>query len=1218
MIQKTNYIGILIMSDAVDKLLNTELPVFNFSNPIYDLINEKFYKKRFLVDSGLFLSLPFPTGIGKTYNTLSLLFQFLIDEARRKSTEDDYTPKICYFITHSVDNVFEAYCDLQFRISNNNELTDSQKSFFLSQLMYAPSNSSTLLNIIREYRTQFDEIIELFQIKQHKILWQEIDQLIKHNDSLKEMSGDKGFIEKVLEDKAVNIYSKLVSHIQAIQRSDEDAKPLYRHKEILSLLIPGILLEESIAQTRIVFMTTKKFLHGLQQSKGKFYPTKNLEGQMLIIDEIDRQQQEILDHLVKSNEIDILGTLCTIHSNLNSQKLSAAPEYKGISDIFETYLEKIIKVFNENELQYSFNLHESLKSTHQKRDVLLFSDKLATHISSYRDRLVFIKNKETLQHEIGIKGGLGDTEREFPKFAGLLEKLVNQDFFTMIHQAEELYRKNVKENNIFEKSTRTSSEIISAILKQFNLYDLRGWLKNQLNFLSGRQYSKRNISGNYHTRGLRVIEVAYPEDVHDSVIFKYHGYDSSPTGMLASWVEAGANILGISATAECESVIHNFHMSYLKNSLGDRYITLSAEDRKTVQDYYDQERNYEKAGIQLTVESFSENLAFIKPLIKEYAYPLKNEPEIYRQLFFLKKGESYDYKLKELSKICFAIKTFIESDNNRYMMLMLTAHRHFNKERDKTNNKSEGEFLYWYIKKLANLNKIPVEAVFGMNAQKLKIGDFQNNVIDHLATSPGKLIVFTAYETMSSGKNPDYTFDPALENNSLAQVGTHQTNKTDIDTIYLQHPTNLISVNDQDNKMTNQLRLMSYGLALQEANFNSPAEIRNWCDQILTSGNLNITCNILKKQFYNLKSPSNYSQDALSAVYRIIEQSLGRSARTGMKRHNIFLFLDHDLVPLLAEDYRQSAILTHEYRAVRDYAKKEMNHIKPKSQELRKLHNLALKNSARSWQKIENRLIAVNNNPNKDSIRRWHELRDIALKSPAVIDAPLFEELYLYSSDASGYSFTKPENENNFRQYTFFDLNHESSKKYKVSEEESRLPILMQNDVIKKTFEAKQYCTEWPSDAHHLLTPPMFINIYLGALGEIGGSAILKSNGCTIEELPHKLYEKFDGLLHFKKHEALIDFKHWNLSSWNFQSEDMQRIKMAKIIEKLKLFPNQRLIICNLVAQNDNNEIRFYDENFNEIDEEQSTIIEVPRLLKSTGESDLQNILKLLSWMQMR
>lgn len=1210
------------MSDVASNAVKPLFPALDFSNPIYDLIHKRFYQNISSDDGGQFLALPFPTGIGKTYNTLSLLFQFLIDEGKRQQTlGSDYKPRVCYFITNSVDNVFEAYSDLQARINHCDALSAEQKALLLSQLLYTPSNSSTLLEMIRNHRKAFYQIMALFEIKQYKALWNDLQQLIKNDDALTQMTENidgRVFIAKTLEDKAVSIYSRLINHIQMIQRSSETVKSLYKHRKALSLLIPGILLKESVAQTRVVFMTTKKFLHGLQQTKGKFYPAKNLKDQILIIDEVDRQQAEILDHLVKSNEVDILGTLCTIHSNLKSQKLSQLPEYKGISELFESYLEMLVKVFEEHELQYSFNLHTSLKKSKKQGEVLLFSDKLATHISSYKDRLVFKKNAETMQHEIGIKGGIGEGEHEFPKFAGLLERMVNKDFFAVIQKAEERYRKNIADQGISEKSLRTAPEVIATILKQFNLYGLRDWLKNQLSFLSGRKRSKRALSRNYHTRGMRMIEVAYLEDVLDSVIFKYHGYDITPTGMLASWVDSGANILGISATAECESVIHNFDMNYLKTSLGSRYITLSRDERTAVQDYYNRERDYAKAGIQLNVKSYAEDRTYIKLLVKKYAAPHTNESEIYRQLFPIQKEADAKHYLEELAKICRAIETFMACKDNRYMMLMLNAHRYLNTEVDSTTTLTEAGFLNWYIDRLAQKNKVETNVVFGMNAQSLKGGEFQSKVIDHLETTPGKVIVFTSYSTMSSGKNPDYIFDPILENGSLSQVGTHQIDKTDIDTIYLQCPSNLIAVNDQDSRMTNQLRLMSYGLVLQEANFNSPTETNDWCETVLTSEDLKTACTRLKGRYYSIgnKNIANHSQDALFAIYRMVEQALGRSARTGMKRHNIYLFLDEDLVPLIAQDHRQTAILTHEYRSVRDYAKSQVKVRENRDHELKRLHNLALKSSLRSWQDIYNRLEAIKKGADEKVVKRWLSLRELALTSPALRNEPVQGEFYLRSQDAGEYCFTRGGNERNFAQYIFFEPKQNNGIQKQVSESVSRLPILMKNKIVKSAFEEQGYCTKWPEEAHYLLTPPMFINIYLGALGEVAGSAILQSQGCTLSDLPLPQYEKFDAYLNFNGYRALIDFKHWDLSAWNSQSDEVKRSVMASLQEKLSQFPNQRLIICNTLAENENDEIRYYDQNFQPIRSEESVIIEIPSLLMSNGDLAQQNILALLTWMQ--
>src|SRR5699024_7590523 len=105
------------------------VPKIDFANPIYDLIERKFYKSSHEFKSGQFLALPFPTGIGKTYNTLSFALQFLLDEIERElNSEGEYTPRYCYYITNSVDNVHNAYLDLLDRIDEINSFSSAQKN----------------------------------------------------------------------------------------------------------------------------------------------------------------------------------------------------------------------------------------------------------------------------------------------------------------------------------------------------------------------------------------------------------------------------------------------------------------------------------------------------------------------------------------------------------------------------------------------------------------------------------------------------------------------------------------------------------------------------------------------------------------------------------------------------------------------------------------------------------------------------------------------------------------------------------------------------------------------------------------------------------------------------------------------------------------------------------------------------------------------------------
>ncbi|WP_151769087.1 hypothetical protein [Acinetobacter colistiniresistens] len=840
----------------------------------------------------------------------------------------------------------------------------------------------------------------------------------------------------------------------------------------------------------------------------------------------------------------------------------------------------------------------------KKKQVLLFSDKLTTHNTNVNGSLKFSFNKKHQQHEITLRHHFKEREEsDFPKFVGKLERLVNREFQYLVREAEELYRKNLSKLPLDQVSRNlTSTQVIASILDQLNLHALQGQLSQHLNYLVGHQHSDRKSAANFHTRGIKMTEIDRLPESQDSVMFKHHGFNVSPTGMLASWVESGCNILGVSATAECGSVVHNFDIRYLRENLGAQYVSLNELQRDMIHNYYLSERNYAREAVRISISSIDSNRNYIKNLIHQWNPQVRVENVFYKQLLGCD-DKDIDFALSWLSKLCQAITAFMDSKSNRYMVGML----------NRSIRESIIPFLQWYIKNLEQTSSIAIKLVAQVDAAFLKQGKFDEEVIKHLETQSGKVIVLTTYQTMSSGKNPDYKFDPALENQTLRHVGVRKNNRTDIDYMYLEAPTNLLSVEgSQESKTSDRLLLLSNAMGLQEVGGISPKQGYRWAEEVISNASLYSACKTIKNQYYHK------SDDYLHASYRMIEQAVGRTARTEMKRETIYIAADCELVSLLASDSRSSVLFSHEYKALVEFAQTFVPKTSTSTiRELRRQKNLAVLHTGRSYRKIQSLLERINNHSDKEYEQDWKELRQFVLRNPTSLILPIkSREYYVDSPSLNEYEYCSPKEEFQTNEYSFFE-NFESSVRL-ISESNSRLSILMKNKDIREHFESvgNEFCTEWLKGARYILTPPMYTNIYLGALGEEAGKAILVKQGFQLEDLRGEQFEKFDGILSFQNKKILIDFKYWDLSARRSLSEEQQKADMIKTVNKLNGLHVDRLVICNIFKSNEE-PILFFDENFKHIqDKTKASIMTIPNLLDEvSGQLNNDAITELARWM---
>lgn len=1226
-----------------------------FNNPISQLLAQHLiFEDR---KDGKFLPIPFPTGIGKTHNLIAVVHEAILHRVVRQLSlkseqsidEEPNKLPLFVFITNSVNNVKEAYDKLCGFIDKDNRLDSEQKKWLKSHLVYSPKAATSLQSCIED--DSISEILEIFDIS-NPIVHDNLAKLRIQLETLEQTKTENYLIKQAFEDNVeqmlVETFGVIFSSIVKKQGDATSAKLTAYEIEKVSTLIPAIKMEYNQAQA--VFLTTSKFLFGVHQTKGKYHFVNDMGKHSLVIDEIDRQNDEILGHLVKSVQNDLLSKAKTIHSNLQFSDLCRKPQYHGITDLIADYTEGLTGFITKHRLHLSFNMADDLSNT--KPNPLLFSDKLATHFTNINKPLYFSEDSPNYQNLIFTKDGVTEQTDEnddsnlllFSPFLNELDQWANKRFNYLIMNAVEHFKKNTRGLN--EEADDASSQVaIASILHQLNLYELQGDILQQLRVLSGRKHAYQGHDGTYHTRGISLIEIDRPPNTKDSVVFYHHGFEVSPTGMIANYVEQGATVIGVSATATCKSVIHNFDIDYLSYRLGEHFIALSESENQSIADYYHMKRNYKDNSVILHTPIIENNVTFLLEAYcsVKYANQISNidEPNTFERtkknlLLDLnliddsnKDSSKSGYKLIWLNKLCQAIEQFYHSieHGNRYMMAMLN--RFLNKE--------TREFLDKYIKTLDKQysignGNIQTKLFSRVNAHYLKTNKFENEVRATLSESHNRVIVLTTYQTLASGANPDYEFAEWESDNLKLVAPTSYGNRTDIDTMYLEKCTHIISADDKPQRaLESRLTLLAQGMALKEAGQLSEKALYNWTHSLIESGSVTNACKDLKNKIYNLKN-----SDYISACCRDIEQAIGRSNRTAHKRPHIYLMYDEDLIPILAQDNRPNAIVSHEYRALVDDAKEQykLNGDNISSDDRvtkdKRLQSMATKVSARTNKHINtllkniNELSLANNKKRQTTIENWKQMRDIIAVNPNHNNKPMHPNGRYYlelPEPKSGYQYSY-ENETNFGSYRFFDqrCNRE------VSERDCRLDVIRKNPVIANYFKQKGYATHWSVNANYVMTPPMFTNIYKGFLGEACGTAILEHYDFRLSELSVENYEVFDNIISYGNQSAWIDFKHWDKTAWGQVPEDVKRAAMNKFVKKIDQLsqcrtvnqpiesekgqytdienqPINKLVICNLMddlQETDQEEsIRYYDADFLEASPRNAKIMTISGIIDS-------------------
>lgn len=136
-------------------------------------------------------------------------------------------------------------------------------------------------------------------------------------------------------------------------------------------------------------------------------------------------------------------------------------------------------------------------------------------------------------------------------------------------------------------------------------------------------------------------------------------------------------------------------------------------------------------------------------------------------------------------------------------------------------------------------------------------------------------------------------------------------------------------------------------------------------------------------------------------------------------------------------------------------------------------------------------------------------------------------------------------------------IKFDGSLPQKMSEDEVHLKEIMQIPGVKALFEKHGYATSFvPSE--FILTPPMFNNIYKGALGEVVGKYILEQYaGVTLQEMPPEFFELFDYTL---GNGVYVDFKLWKETMLISAEEEKKNV-----LEKLDKCGGKRAVIINIM-----------------------------------------------------
>ncbi|GHA50595.1 hypothetical protein ACFFLZ_17000 [Photobacterium aphoticum] len=1028
------------------------------------------------------------TGLGKTYQATELQLEHLIADSKIT----------LIYSTNLRVNVKDAYEALLDRIDSKVALDCSQKEELKRNVIWIPAQETAIAELSAEDWSAIFEVLEIQQKREVKTV---IDKIALINQA--KSSGNTS----VFNDELRALYSKVFTLLKTFLRGGEIKDATLN--DVLDRIFPARRIDKG--KTQVLFLTTSKLLypwHGIDKS---YRVSDFLNNSLLILDEFDRQQSEFLTHLINTvSDYDIIALTRKFYSSFDSFKIHGSSEFNGIDKCFDRFrcaLEDYKDKWHVNYRPFITDATIQQGSENQNRVFTLLSDRMSIHAINFKhEELKSQINPASGSHEIGSGGT--ESAIQFVNNGAQLVRIFCNGMLSAILKL----KKNLEE--LGDSKNYTTENLVGKVLNNLGLVELTPSMMSLISARLSFNVQNEHKAYSFHDSGYEIANITKYSDTDNTAKASTFDLALTSTGLLAHWVLAGARVLGVSATATSRTAIHNFDLDYLSDVLSDeRLLFLDPVQKAAIQTEYCEKRRYEENQIQISIKSISGRVDWggIAELYQEFRgerlHPALLENELCK-LLNVGVGQ-LNFAVNRANKLVESIRQFSLHPSNRYHFCML--------------NKSYKNFEFMAF--MENVGqKYGVTIFENINAASFRNDQFQA-ILDLLESTMRKVVVITNYQATGAGLSPSYTIG---ENHTLTYVGPEGVEpfqyKTDIDSIYLEQPMSLIG-----SRIGEDLAVKGRDIAIK----------KNIHDALMLHEKGIIVANEVKLKLKSLISPkvngfavssmiSTYkgSEDYRYAVYRFIEQALGRMCRTEWKQCEITIMYDEvaDFVETLAKDSRNLSYLSHEYQALITDIKQRYKALEHEKQRV-SYHPRASRNYAH----IQRLVTSVYEHQNENAIGQYERLRTWMLKKPAMSLSPTGEEVRYYidvQQPTGQYQYQIDYSDEKGITEIFINPADVPGVR-EVSELSARLPLLMQNPLVAAHFEANSFATTFGS-AQFVLAPAMF-DLYMGALGEEAVSAILMEFGYEFRPMPEGCVEWFDGYIELGNRILLVDVKHWDL-----------------------------------------------------------------------------------------
>ena len=1079
--------------------------------------------------TGLLL-LTLPTGFGKTHYVLEYIAEHI-----SKSL-----PQKIWFITNLKKNL---------PIEALKERVDPTK--YKRQVLFLNSYTSHIIEFIKTQDFPEDILVQTPSFRDLQKIVSEFEKPTT-NESYKnylkeELNKKERFFRKELK-------GFLKDYLKAAKSPEERLKVIRTTPKLrwIEKAYPSIQYHEK----SVFFCTIDKFYLSVDTIIGptiQISDPSNIKEDIVFIDEFDATKTNIknaiINNAVKYNR-DILSLFIKIFYGVDKRELPTKilkNTAQGRTEFLQKKLERLRlegdRIYND----YRFQSHFFHRSNSNKNRAFLFHD--------FEYHTIFEKSEKNSKQQYLIREFEKKDNTNYIRIGADQPNTNNQSILFLLNDLKSFislfsyfisdfsqeYKKNHDEYSPEEISIDNA---VRTILDLFDLseIEIQHFFINQISSQKNSKKLSLKFDISPINKGFRYYDILNRKPHNETSKIQYVDTITTPESWMINLC-SNANVIGISATAGFDSPISNFSLSQLKHHLNDKFYELSAVENKILNNEFLEKKKYDKKrAIQLVPISCNNDKR------KSLQSLFKSTETINRFLHLFDNLE--DFEVQRFVRVGFVYLHFLKHPEIHSFLCLLNKF---------PQSDPHGKFQIPHLKALFTEIRIESLKENENNAKKtvelelkiLKSQNFEKDIeeINSHLKSGQKIFLMSTYQTMGAGQNIQYDAPKDIDLVAINDF-TFGGNKKDYDGIYLEKPSYSLSFFKEgtflsDKDLLNYLFEVAY---LTEAGAISRIEKRERIEFIFK-----------RKTNLHLRAPSNkalFERKAVAEHYcRVLIQAIGRLSRTRLKSPNTHILFDDEIRNYLHAFRKTNRILIPEFEALLDFCKKDdvENQADPTA-----IENLNIHNSL-AFSALLRKLVRDIPNWRQDKIVFWENLRDFVLKNPTISSERLqnsgLQKFYIQHPKSQKVNRYFYSSDDDFRKDLEISFDQKVGKE--MSFESVLIKELLKVPGLENLFKKNGYATSFLSN-DFILSPPLFQNVYLGAIGEVIGEHILNKYSIPCSKLIEGEYELFDAKL---SENIYVDFKFWG-GTTRVDADD----QIDKIKEKMVTANIDHVMIINIIS----------------------------------------------------